>query len=467
MPWSILQADKESQVAFLAAYAECDGRIRNRGTAWLSVSETLTKQIQAILNSHGYVAIRGEISKARGDNLRGVSLYREDAEIFWSQGSKYLTTKVCRTEGGVYQKTRGVPAKFWLDLVNSRRIKFDRYGAYFLSDNKEIIRWSINENPWFSTKTVPVRFNYEQAKAGKYNNFIEFLQKICPDAAKKLLACFKHKYMYSPIVRIESLGKEHVYDISMKDGIEPAFVANGIVVHNSFGTSETAMQVFLQSCLGLRNRVTHAFFYSRLFPAISHLNGFKEKDAIGTGGKSGDERKLDRLIIPRIRWHKQLAPQADSERMDLLQKLKDAGMPVTMRAQCAAAGENLDDMISDYDNEKEAREKVKAINKALGPEANVEESAVLSSVLGLRRRRSVLGRDFSQGSGDEHEITARGKTGKKKYVHNQRHAQDDANTKIYDALKVLSDPRNVHKIQKMLESEGLRPNTTVPTGGLS
>lgn len=56
VPWSILQADEESQLAFLAAYLEGDGTLKgNQSIVWSSVSNRLIHGIMAILNSHGYI----------------------------------------------------------------------------------------------------------------------------------------------------------------------------------------------------------------------------------------------------------------------------------------------------------------------------------------------------------------------------------------------------------------------------
>lgn len=227
---------------------------------------------------------------------------------------------------------------------------------------------------------------------------------------------------------------------------------------SSYGTSETAMQIFLQGALGLRNRVTHAFFYSRLFPSISHLNGFREKDATGARGDASS-RKLDRLIIPRIRWHKSLAPQADEARMETLEKLKEHGVPVTYRAQAAAAGENIDDMMADWRNEQAIRTEIGKIKEETG--VSVEESSILARVLGMGRRRNMLGRDF----GDAGEIVGRTRTGKAKRIYNQTKAQNEANARIIAALETLSDPNNAAQISRMIIEKNLAPHpANTPAG---
>ena len=78
--------------------------------------------------------------------------------------------------------------------------------------------------------------------------------------------------------RTESF-KQHVYDLSIEKGQAPAFVANGLVVHNSgdaaWSTLDHALTVFIEQMRALRRQACNQFFYNKLFPLIAVLHDFK------------------------------------------------------------------------------------------------------------------------------------------------------------------------------------------------
>jgi intein/homing endonuclease len=167
VPWSILQADAESQNAFLAAYLEGDGTINAVGgeLSWYSASNELVCGIRAILNSRGIIT-----SYDRTPTVHAVRLGRNQSYQIWRDLEKHMVTK-----------------KIAAPPPNPR--KFARIGG---------LPPAIARN-------------------------------ISPEVQKKIDAL---ALWFTPIVSIEDAGVERVYDLTMDKSCEPAFVANGLIVHN-------------------------------------------------------------------------------------------------------------------------------------------------------------------------------------------------------------------------------------------
>lgn len=456
VPWSVLQADEKSQLAFLAAYAECDGSVE-RGTQWFSKSRELVDQLLAILNSHGYQPTK--------QGLERVALSREDSEDLWSRAGEYLTERVSRAEGGKYSKWDGVPAKFWVDLVMERKISSDRYGAYYRADSGKELCWSKNKNsvtgraaPWgFNPKEIR-RFNYRYYEEGKYDNFLAFLAQLSPSAHAKLLRAFKTRYRYTQVTSLVDAGKQHVYDISMRPGVEPAFVANGLVVHNT----EAALTVFMENIDTLRNYVTMRTFNYKLFPLVAIANGFYKKGA--KVPKNSNLREIlfnvnnqKDLEIPKLIWNKDLTSKEGSSKIEMLDKLAEKGMPIALRTWAAAANVDISSLLSDLSEESEdtfaslLTNYKAAMKKIQGADADSGDggfgggqfaSSVPHQPL---RRRGILSRDF--GDPKPHVL---GRTGKPKAVLNEHAHMRKENEAIAKAALRLQDPNRRAAVKRQV-----------------
>lgn len=100
VPWSILQADEESQLAFLSASIECDGHIKNGVSYGLSsASSELISGIRAILNSHGYITKHVELFRnvrtktGKQIVIHEVGLGRGSSQDLYKRMSKYSVSK--------------------------------------------------------------------------------------------------------------------------------------------------------------------------------------------------------------------------------------------------------------------------------------------------------------------------------------------------------------------------------------
>jgi DNA polymerase I-like protein with 3'-5' exonuclease and polymerase domains/intein/homing endonuclease len=164
VPWSVLEADKESQLGFLSAYLECDGHIQqNKSLNWSSASIKLLRGMQAILNSYGLYTT---FSKTK--TVTQLRLSVEDSIKIWGSGLNKLS---------ISKKLKGCVEK----------------------------SSSMGKLPTLQKNDM------SEAQLQEYNSY---------------------NVSISPIVSIKEGGLTDVFDLTMKDQKRPAFVANGLIVHN-------------------------------------------------------------------------------------------------------------------------------------------------------------------------------------------------------------------------------------------
>jgi hypothetical protein len=262
------------------------------------------------------------------------------------------------------------------------------------------------------------------------------------------------EYKFSQIVDIIPGVKEHVYDLCMKEGTEPAFVANGLVVHNSYSNVETAMSVFMENLDAYRSLMTYKTFTNKLFPIVAISNDyFKSGKEVDTDTRTKMKYQVNNykdLIIPSVRWHKNLAARNEDNTMDLLGSLSEKGVPVPLRMWAAAAKVDLNALLQDLEQDEAIKKRIADITKVNPDEigksdediGGMEEASVmnrLGSILPLRRglkHRPLLARKFD----DEADVMGVSKTGKRKWVYRQKDAIAAVNSTIAKAVSALNDP---------------------------
>lgn len=255
-------------------------------------------------------------------------------------------------------------------------------------------------------------------------------------------------------------------------GISDSFLSG----EANLATADNSMTLLIETIRTFRDMITRKFFYDKLFPLISLVNGFTVSDkgklirreGMLTGNVQDNLNKLadgSGLLVPTIHWNKQLKPEGDSTYIDMLGVLTEKGIPVPLRAFAAAGGFNLDNLLNDAEDDiallkkiSEYNKKVTDIKKEFGPPPVDDgtggmgsyassgdktlfdvlaesRSTSPSSVLreGTGRRPSLLARDFGEAS----EIVGRTRTGKKKYLRNQKQENEKANKTIARAMKEI------------------------------
>lgn len=349
VPWCILQADEESQLAFLAAYLECDGSIDSGiGIRYHSSSKHVRTQIQAILNTHGFVS--------HNDNRITVSLGPVDSYYLWLKLEKYMVTKkVTKDKSKAVRKGFGVPTRGIQELLKSRKVRATRKGLVFRDDQGNEIVFK-NASPIF----YPVnreKFLYDNYDRGEYRKLLECLKKISEREYQKLIALFDSRYYFSKVESVVDNGKHPVYDLSMKKGTEPAYNSQCFQVHN---TMEVALSVFVETLRSFRDSLVSRIFYEKLFPILAEIHGFKRRTQaeldhrIRVEGKTVDSS----LIIPQFNFHKQLRPEADTAYLEVLGTMEEKGIPVPLRTWAAAGGLNLEKLLDMEDEDIENRKSV-------------------------------------------------------------------------------------------------------------
>ncbi len=454
VPWSILQADEQSQIAFLATYAECDGNIMWR-TTWVSSSQELLDQIFALLNAHGYQAKRMSHS---------VYIDRESHHRFWSVASKWLICKKPKFGNDrKYSNRQGVPAQHWIDFIESRKVKFDRHGSYFLTDNKEVICFSCHTNNFgFSTCDIK-RFNYDRYDNGQYDNFLKLLKAISKVEYTKLITALKSRYRFTPIVSIADNGKQHVYDISMQK--DPSFVANGLIVHNSYASSESAYSTFVETVDAYRTHLTNKIFYNKIFPLIAVVNGLYNEGVDAPKPNTiaqflFNANNKQAMRMPKIHWHKQLEVRDQQSQFDMLEKISEHGIPVPLTTWIAAAGMDIEALLRDLEESTDLEQKLAQYKKNpdeegggdddFGMFASVKDNRTddqlddpttwtttsMKSKWAKLKRKPLLARQFSEEDNAEWNVHSDGKRTLK--VHQEASKKD----RLWKIAKIISKYHN-------------------------
>jgi tRNA nucleotidyltransferase/poly(A) polymerase/2'-5' RNA ligase len=226
VPWSILQADERSQWAFLAAYLEGDGSIRldTGRITFCSASPHVRQQLQALLGAHGV------LSKVKD---RFVYLNAVDSALLWEKIQPWMVTKgfdyaqqTCKS-----RNRYGVPKEHLQGFLKGRRTRVGNNqgpSMYRTDEGGEVAESGILE-----ALRRPKRLLHDAYVRGDFGEFLASLMAISASEHVKLQRLFELGYQYVEVVSVEDAGDQDVFDISMGDGIEPAFVANGVVVHNT------------------------------------------------------------------------------------------------------------------------------------------------------------------------------------------------------------------------------------------
>jgi hypothetical protein len=250
----------------------------------------------------------------------------------------------------------------------------------------------------------------------------------------------------------------------------------------TLNTMDNTLTMFIDHLRTHRDMITRKFFYNTLFPLIAVIHGYmvgKDSAKVREGDSLLQNNIEDTLaimqdgsslFIPSVHWAKQLKPEGDSNYFDILDKLTALGVPIPIRVVAAAGSFNIHDLLSQREDDIENRIAIAEYNKAIADVAakygnktdsnsNNEaddsyggfasasgESAVLTALASSspngESRSSVLSPSGGKRpnlagrfSPDRAEVIGRTRTGKAKYVHNQKLVQDTANMNIIRAIR--------------------------------
>ena len=260
-------------------------------------------------------------------------------------------------------------------------------------------------------------------------------------------------------------------------GISESFLSG----EANYSNADTSLTVFMESLRSYRDKVTTRVFYNKLFPLISAMNGFTvndrgkfiKKDSL-VDKMSGvhNHNILDdgtRLLIPSVHWTKQLKPEGDQAYMDMLVALTEKGVPVPLRAMAAAGGFNLNALLADQDDDFEMlkrigeyQSKLAELKKAYMPKGEDDDdmggfaaaASAMGAEMGLNNiasgtRSAVLAKGMGRMSplhtrdfGEAMEVHGETTQGKRRYLTNQKLANERVNRKIAKALATAASRNN-------------------------
>jgi hypothetical protein len=266
-------------------------------------------------------------------------------------------------------------------------------------------------------------------------------------------------------------------------GISEGFLSS----ESNYSEAQNSMTVFIEWLAAFRYMIERKVFYDKIFPLISVVNGYynNEKDIKKFKNSDLDPEDIlyelqdnSSLIIPKIHWHKQLKPEGDTDYLGMLSTLAEAGVPVTLRSMAAAGNLSLDQLMAEMEDDIKIRKAIADMKakleggedeasqgggeedygsdeasavKFLGDRISTLETSannpyVSGALSKLKAKKGHALRNLTQRSyGADSEIKTESKTGKLKYVHNQKAANDKINTMI---AKAASEAHGVQKKRK-------------------
>lgn len=226
--------------------------------------------------------------------------------------------------------------------------------------------------------------------------------------------------------------------------------------------------MFIEALRSYRDTITTKLFYNKIFPLVSALHGFTVNRSGKLSIKGNMLDKFDsmsnheilqdgsRLLIPSVHWAKQLKPEGDQAYLDMLQALTEKGVPVPLRAMAAAGGFNLDALLADQEDDFELLKRIGKYQKRLAdvkkeymPEGDAGPGGDEALAAAMARtdlfyenyNRGVRGSVLSEGTGrmkalaqrnfgEAMEVAGESHDGKRRWLPNQKLANERVNRKI-------------------------------------
>lgn len=480
IPWSILEADEDSQWAFLAGFLDGDGAVGKR-IHFCSSSDKLLEQLQVLLNALGIYCTRTWKTE---EKRFGYSLEVNGGFVtkLVKGVTPHIVKKLPKCKNYRSFKTWALPVTSTIEFINKSRTGYSsRYGQEYQTEEGGTVVVNKHQGGaggnYTGRKVVP----YDRLDIA--SGIRDLLAELSPRRSDDFCDAFNQKHVFTPVLSIQYLGKDHVYDLAMEEGTEPAFVANGVVVHNSYATAEAALSVFLENMEAYREFITYKVFDSKLFPLIAVLKGlYKDKSKVRNPDSVRDlifnTNNQKNLEIPTIQWHKSLEAKEQDNQFEVLEKLSEKGYPIPMKMWAAAANIDIGSLLSDLKEDQEIKKAIQEITgvdpdqaaqqnadqeeggddfrmnaSARNPLADLEVRSI-NDPRQSRRGPALLNREFDPG------IKRMSRSGKVAHaVLNEREHINKSNDLIMKASRALDDPNNREKVRRQIIARlGRMPN---------
>lgn len=151
-------------------------------------------------------------------------------------------------------------------------------------------------------------------------------------------------------------------------GVSDSFLSG----ESNFSTMELSLSVFLERIRACRDHLTDQFINRKIFCTLARAHGhirpekntpYHRKAVAMMPYKKALALPPSRLILPEIKWHKSLHPVGDESYMSILDRMRDAGLPITLEHYAAAGGLNLKNAIDMTKDDIKNRDKLKEWKK--------------------------------------------------------------------------------------------------------
>jgi hypothetical protein len=132
----------------------------------------------------------------------------------------------------------------------------------------------------------------------------------------------------------------------------------------TYSNQEAAKTFFMERAANLRRVLTNRIFLKRTFPLIARIHGFVKRSKaeldhrVRITQRESMEIPTSELIMPDIRWRKELVNNVDDKRLEVYEKMEEKGFPITLRNWASASNIDLDDQMSDLNGDVELRKRV-------------------------------------------------------------------------------------------------------------
>jgi hypothetical protein len=251
-------------------------------------------------------------------------------------------------------------------------------------------------------------------------------------------------------------------------GISEAFLSGDATLSNT----ETALSVFLENLDAYRSFLTYETFTNKIFPIVAVSNDFfKKGKEVDTKRRTQLQYQLNNhrdLEIPILHWHKRLEAKDEENILDTLSTLQEKGFTIPMRMWAAAAKVDMNAYYHDLQQDEEVRKLIAKYsgqpeqpsggaggNEDMGDDEEMEFASIHNMSQPVRRQ-NLLNRSMQQHGS---EIKGQTKTGKDKYILNQRQANATANRRIAQAIIELEKPEvRSEALKRVRASLGSVPN---------
>ena len=475
VPSSIMRSTRPMKMAFLAGFIDGDGSVYKSGDINLyTVSGSMQNSLQAMLLDMGYMSYRMEGTRNRVaiNKASGCRLCRDIACHLGSAKKRKNATVAAKKNRK--QRTNGLPLEPIRRMLKDRYVSYvSNVGSVFKTDDGDRVlikkfagRVASSLGNIHLKETDRKRLPYESFDAGHHDDLMKIIQKISPSFHKRMSALMIRRFVFDQFAERELAGDERVYDLSIGDGHVPAFCANGgIIAHNSgdanWSSLEHALTVFLDMIRSIRHITTNQFFYNKVFPLISSIHEFTHEkygnkskqivDADGNPISSNEESRAGYrywtndidigytggLIIPIIEWEKKLMPEGDAERLEVMERLSEKGVPFPLRTWAAVGGYNLDQLVREMENSTSVEAALKKVmeerDKVLGTPKGEDDGGGNDEFFSLMREIGVANREYPE---ETSEIAGRTKTGRRRYIPRQHELNRMMDQRI---IQVLAD----------------------------